>query len=71
MTQKPTFGQNIRDARRRRGLRVAEVAERAGVRVASVYLCESDGGMPRDKNLSALCKVLKLPVRATREMVAG
>ena len=37
----------------------------------SVYLWEHDRVRPRDVNLSALCKALKLPVRATREMAAG
>jgi transcriptional regulator with XRE-family HTH domain len=52
-------------------LSVAEVAERAGVSVASIYLWETGKTHPRDANLSALCKVLKLPVRATRELAAG
>jgi hypothetical protein len=26
---------------------------------------------PRDANLNALCKALKLPIKATRAMVAG
>jgi transcriptional regulator with XRE-family HTH domain len=71
MARKPSFSQIIRDTRRKRGLTVAEVAERVGVSVASIYLWETERARPRDSNLSALCKALKLPVRATREMVAG
>jgi transcriptional regulator with XRE-family HTH domain len=71
MARKPSFSQMIRDTRRKRGLSVTEVAERAGVSVASIYLWETDRGRPRDANLSALCKVLKLPIRATREMAVG
>jgi len=71
MVRKPSFSQMIRDTRRKRGLSVADVAERAGVSVASIYIWETDRGRPRDSNLSALCKVLKLPIRATKEMAAG
>jgi hypothetical protein len=52
-------------------LSVAEVAEQVGVSTASIYFWERDHCRPRDENLSALCKVLKLPVRATKEMAAG
>ena len=71
MARKPSFSQMIRDTRRKRGLTVAEVAERAGVSVASIYIWETDRGRPRNANLSALCKALKLPVRATKELIAG
>ena len=71
MARKPSFSQMLRDTRRKRGLSVAEVAERAGVSVAAIYIWETDRGRPRDSNLSALCKVLKLPIRATKEMAAG
>jgi transcriptional regulator with XRE-family HTH domain len=65
------FSQYIRNARIERGLSVAEVAERAGVSQSSIYFWETDRVRPRDANLSALCKVLKLPVRATKEIAAG
>jgi transcriptional regulator with XRE-family HTH domain len=71
LPRKPSFGTHIRDARIQRGLTVATVAERAGVSAPSIYFWESDRVRPRDENLSALCKVLKLPVRATKEMAAG
>lgn len=71
MAKKPTLSSHLRDARMKRGLSVAEVAERAGVSVASIYLWETGKTHPRDANLTAICKVLKLPVRATREMAAG
>jgi len=50
-------------------LSVAEVAEQVGVSTASIYFWETDRVRPRDENLSALCRVLKLPVRATLAMV--
>ena len=71
MARKPTFSNLIRTTRQQRGLSVAEVAERVGVSEASVYFWERDQARPRDANLSALCKVLKLPVRATKELAAA
>ena len=71
LPRKPNFARYLRDARTKRGLSVAEVAEQVGVSTASVYFWETDHVRPRDANLSALCKVLKLPIRATREMAAA
>jgi DNA-binding XRE family transcriptional regulator len=71
LPRKPSFGRHLRDARIKRGLSVVEVAEQVGVSTASIYFWETDRVRPRDANLSALCKVLKLPVRATRAMAAA
>jgi transcriptional regulator with XRE-family HTH domain len=71
MARKPSFSRLIHDTRVQRGLTVAEVAERVGVSQASVYFWERDHTRPRDENLSALCKVLKLPVRSTKELAAA
>ena len=71
MPRKPSFSRYLRDARIKRGLSVVEVADEVGVSAASIYLWENDRVRPRDENLSALCKVLKLPIRATREMAIG
>jgi transcriptional regulator with XRE-family HTH domain len=71
MPRKPSLSNHLRDARLKRGLSVAEVAENAGVSAASIYLWETGKHTPRDANLSALCKVLKLPIRAIREMAAA
>ena len=71
MARKQNFARYLRDALINRGLSVAEVAEQIGVSTASIYFWERDHCRPRDANLSALCKVLKLPVRATRELAAG
>ena len=62
------LSRHLRTARIERGLSVAEVAEQVGVSSSSIYFWETDHCRPRDGNLSALCKVLKLPVRATRAM---
>jgi DNA-binding XRE family transcriptional regulator len=71
LPRKPNLSRSLRDARIRRGLSVAEVAEQVGVSQTSIYFWETDYCRPRAKNLSALCKVLKLPVRATMAMVAA
>jgi len=71
LPRKPDFARYLRGARTKRGLSVAEVAQQVGVSPASIYFWENDYVRPRDANLNALCKVLKLPIRATREMAAG
>jgi transcriptional regulator with XRE-family HTH domain len=71
MPRKPNFAQHIRNARIKRKLSVAELAELVGVSDSSVYFWETDHCRPRDANLSALCTVLKLPLRATKAMAAG
>jgi transcriptional regulator with XRE-family HTH domain len=71
MAKKPSLSRHLRDARLKRGLSVAEVAENAGVSIASVYLWETGKTRPREANLTALCKALKLPVRVTREIAAA
>jgi transcriptional regulator with XRE-family HTH domain len=71
LPRKPNFARYLHDARMKRGLSVVKVAEQVGVSTASIYFWETDQVRPRDANLSALCKVLKLPIRATREMAAA
>ena len=66
MARKRNFARYLREARIKRQLSVAEVAEQVGVSTASIYFWENDHVGPRDANLSALCKVLKLPIGATR-----
>ena len=65
------FARYLRDARIKRGLSVAEVAEQVGVSQASIYFWERDHCRPRDGNLTALCKALKLPIRTTRAMATA
>jgi transcriptional regulator with XRE-family HTH domain len=71
LPRKPDFARYIRDARIKRGLSVATVATEIGVTGPYVYFWETGQTRPRAENLSALCKVLKLPVRATRAMATG
>ena len=70
LARKPSFARYLREARIRRHLTVAEVAEQVGVSTASIYFWETDHVRPRDENLTMLCRVLKLPIRATLEMKA-
>ena len=71
LARKPNLARYLRDARIKRHLTVAEVADQVGVSSSSIYFWETDHCRPRDANLNALCKVLKLPVKATREMAIG
>ena len=65
------FARYLRNARIKRGLSGAEVAGLVGVSGVSVHFWETDQCRPRDRNLTALCRALRLPIRATRAMVAG
>ncbi len=71
LPRKINFARYLRNARLKRGLSVAEVADLVGVSQASIYFWETDYCRPRDANLTALCRALKLPIRATRAMAAG
>lgn len=71
LPRKPSLSRYLRDARIKRGLTMAEVAKQVGVTKMCVYFWETGQTRPRDANLSALCKVLKLPIRATKAMAAG
>ena len=71
LPRKPSLSRHLRNARIERDLTVASVAEQVGVSTVSIYFWETDHCRPRAENLSALCKVLKLPVRATKAMAAG
>jgi transcriptional regulator with XRE-family HTH domain len=71
LPRKPILSQHLRNARIKRGLSVAFVAETVGVSTVAIYLWELGRNKPRAENLSALCRVLKLPVRATKAMAAA
>ena len=68
MPKRPSFARYLREARIKKGLSAPEVAEKVGVSPASIYFWETDHCRPREANLTALCKVLKLPIRATKAM---
>ena len=71
LPRRSNFARYLRNARIKRGLSAAEVAGLVGVSGVSVHFWETDQCRPRDHNLTALCRVLKLPIRATRAMAAG
>ena len=71
LPRKPSLSRHLRNARIERGLTVASVAEQIGVSTVCIYLWELGRTKPRAANLSALCKVLKLPIRATKAMAVG
>ena len=60
-----SLSKQFRDARATKGFTVAELADRVGVSQVSIYYWESGRVRPRDTNLAALCKVLKLSLRET------
>ena len=65
MARTKSLSKQIREARAGKGLTVAELADKIGVSQVSVYYWESGRVRPRDTNLTALCKALKMPVRET------
>ena len=70
MPPTPKLNRYLHDARIKRRLTVAQLADLAGVSQASIYFWESGRVRPRDANLSVLCKILKLPIRKTKELAA-
>ena len=67
MAKRKSLSKELRSARERRGLSVAEVADRVGVSQASIYFWEGGRVRPRSENLKLLCKVLKLSARDAME----
>ena len=65
MARTKSLSKQIRAARDEKGLTVAQLADKLGVSQVSIYYWESGRVRPRDANLSALCKALKMPVRET------
>ena len=51
LPRKPNLARHLRDARIKRRLSAAEVAEQVGVSTASIYFWETDHCRPRDRNL--------------------
>ena len=68
MARPKSLSRQLRSARVDRKMSVAELADQLGVSTASIYFWESGRVRPRDANLTALCKILKLPIRSTREL---
>ena len=70
MPGKPTFGSFIRAARKKQKFRIRNVAARLDVSDAAVYRWEIDSRRPNDRNLTALCEMLQLPIEEMRKMAA-
>lgn len=66
MPKKQSLSEHLREGRVKRGLSVVELAEAVGVSPASIYIWQRGDHQPRSGNLDALCRVLRLPIRATR-----
>jgi transcriptional regulator with XRE-family HTH domain len=71
MARTKSLSKHLRLAREARGLTVAEVAERAGVTPMAVYNWEAGRSRPRAQNLSAVCKVVRLPLAEAEAMTAA
>jgi transcriptional regulator with XRE-family HTH domain len=56
-----SLSKQIRQAREGKGFTVAQLADRVGVSQVSIYYWESGRVRPRDTNLAALTKALKMP----------
>ena len=54
MPRKPSLSRHLRDARIKRRLSVAEVAEQVGVSQSSIYFWETDHCRPRDRELGRI-----------------
>ena len=70
MAKKQSLSGVLREARLQRGLTLQDVGEAVGVTGSAVSHWEAGANQPRNDNLTAICKVLRLPIRAIREIVA-
>lgn len=68
MARTKSLSKQIRDGRATKGYSVAELADKVGVSQVSIYYWESGRVRPRDNNLTALCRALKLPLRETMSL---
>jgi len=68
MVKKASLSSVLRTTRLQRGLTLQKLADAVGVTGPAISHWEAGLNEPNDRNLSAVCKVLRLPVRATREL---
>jgi transcriptional regulator with XRE-family HTH domain len=61
----------LHETRVRKGFSVQEISEHVGVTPTTVYGWELGRNRPREENLKALCRTLKLPIRATLDLAAA
>jgi transcriptional regulator with XRE-family HTH domain len=70
LAKKTSLEDLLHDTRVRKGLSVQELSSQIGVTINTVYAWETGRSRPRENNLKALCRVLKLPIRSTLELIA-
>ena len=70
MAKKISLHNLLHDTRVRKGLSVQELSSQIGVTINAVYAWETGRSRPRENNLKAICRVLKLPIRSTLELIA-
>ena len=68
MPPKMSFGTHLRNARKKQKLRVRDVAAQMDISDSAIYCWETDRKRPSGANLITLCKILNLPVKATKAM---
>ncbi len=70
MARKPQLNTILRNARLEKGWTMQRVADAVGVSNACISHWEMGKTIPREQNLTAVCKALKVSVRLAREIVA-
>ena len=65
MARTKSLSKQLREGSEGKGFTFAQLANRLGVSQVSIYYWESGRVRPRDANLTALCKALKIPIRET------
>ncbi len=71
MAKKQSLGSVLRNARLQKGLTLRDLGNAIGVSGSAISHWEAGTNGVRGDNLTAICKALKLPLRATREIAAG
>lgn len=68
MAKRPLLSDFLHEARLRRGISVRELSDHVGVTPGAIYKWETGQSVPRETNLKAVCRTLKLPIGATLEI---
>ena len=71
MASKPSLGAHLRNARKKLKLRVRDVAAIMDISDSAIYCWKTDRKSPNDANLTALCEILKLSLKATRAIATA
>jgi len=68
MARRQPLSDFLHEARLRRGISVRALSDDVGVSPAAIYGWETGRNRPRETNLKAVCRMLKLPIRTTLEL---